>query len=95
MKAILSRIFEALKSVRKDDWMHFTVSLVMVFVLSVVVAAVIPDGLGYRVAAAVAALVATVALGVYKELSIDEVVSIADLRADVLGAVAGAIMSVL
>lgn len=91
----MRKFFEKLKSFRKDDWMHFTVSLLLCFLLASVAMAFVPDGLRRRVVVAVVALVATLAAGVYKEVFIDERVSLADLQADVLGAVVGATMSVL
>lgn len=75
--------------------MHFTVSLLLCFLLASVAMAFACDGLRRRVVVAVVALVATLAAGLYKEVFIDERVSLADLQADVLGAMVGATMSVL
>ena len=91
----MRKIVEYLKKFRKDDWMHFTLSLLMAFVLSVLAASMLPCGVGYRLTAALMGAVVAVAVGVYKEVFMDESVSFADLLADASGAVVGAILSVL
>ncbi|MBR1468670.1 MAG: VanZ family protein [Prevotella sp.] len=91
----MDKFFEKLKSFRKDDWMHFTVSLLLCFALSSAAQAFFCTASRGNMLVAVVAFVATMAMGFYKELFIDERVSLADLLADVLGAVVGATMSVI
>lgn len=85
-------MIEKLKQIRKDDWMHFTVSLVVAWAAATVVGFLMPEGVRYGIASAAFGFVFSVGLGLYKELVLDERVSLYDLIADVLGASVGVIM---
>lgn len=91
----MKNIVEFLKKLRKDDWMHFTVSLLLAFVVSLLASEVLPEGTSFRLTAALMGAIVSVAIGMYKEVFMDESVSLADLLADASGAVVGAIMGIL
>ena len=90
---MMRKIFDKIREIRLDDWMHFTMSLVLCYVLATLLMLLVPRESLPRFCVASVAVVLAVGAGVYKEVIIDENVSFADLRADLFGAVVGAIMS--
>lgn len=87
----MKRMIEKLKQIRKDDWMHFTVSLVVSWAVAVACSMVFPCGVKYLVSAASVGFVCSVGIGVWKEFT-DTIFSLADLRADIIGAIVGVTM---
>lgn len=90
---MMRKIFDKIREIRLDDWMHFTTSLVLCYVLATLLMLLVPRESLPRFCVAYVAVALAVGAGVYKEVIIDENVSFADLRADLFGAVVGAIMS--
>lgn len=86
----MKKIVGFLQNLRKDDWMHFTVSLLLAWVVAVLSAWPLPDG--YGLMAAGVGFAVSVGAGVYKEFVMDEQASLFDLLADLTGALAGAAM---
>ena len=87
----MKKLMFLLMGLRRDDWMHFTLSLLLAWAVAVLSAWPLPDGYGLM-GAAIGFAVSMLA-GLYKELVMDEQASWADLLADFVGAAVGAAMS--
>ena len=93
----MEKLIELLKKIRKDHLLHFTVCLLLAWTAARVACAVMPGGLRHRLMAVGLGAMIAVLVGVAKELRDDRQegnrLSRSDLLADLLGAVAGAAMT--
>ena len=88
----MRKLIELLKRLRKDDVLHFTVSLIVAWAVATAAGWLMPEGVRDGIAAAAFGFVFSFGLGLYKEVVLDGQASLYDLIADVLGASVGVIM---
>lgn len=93
----MKQLIEHLKKLPKDHLLHLTVSLLLAWTVARVACAVMPVGLKHRLMAVGIGAAIAVLVGMAKELRDDRQegnrLSRDDLLADVLGAIAGAAMT--
>jgi uncharacterized protein YfiM (DUF2279 family) len=93
----MKQLIELLKKLPKDHLLHFTVCLLVAWTAARVACAVMPVGLKHRLMSVGIGATIAVLVGVAKELRDDRQegnrLSRDDLLADVLGAIAGAAMT--